>query len=95
MGDGPLNAPPDATLHYATPVQRLKRVRALPALFGGMFLVLIAAFTLILGFIVVAAYRGYMNSDLSAAFAFAVCVFSATCLCAGLPLIYRGTRADD
>jgi hypothetical protein len=95
VGDGPLNAPPEATFHYATPVQRLKRVRALPAMFGGMFLVLVAAFTLILGFIVVASYRGYIDSDLSAAFGFAVCLFSATCLWAGLPLIYRGTRADD
>jgi MOSC domain-containing protein YiiM len=25
----------------------------------------------------------------------AVCVFSASCLFAGLPLIYRGTRADE
>jgi len=60
-----------------------------------MFLVVVAAFTLILGFVVIASYRGYTSSDLSAAFAFAVCIFSGTCLCAGLPLIYRGTRADD
>ena len=95
MGDPAVSDPTDVTLHYATPVQRWKRVRALPALFGGMFLVLVGAFTLILGFIVVASYRGYINGDLSTGFAFAVCIFSGTCLCAGLPLIYRGTRADD
>ena len=95
MGDGPLDDPAPSTLHYATPVQRLKRVRALPALFAGMFLIVVAAFTLILGFVVIASYRGYMNSNLSDVFASAVCVFSATCLFAGLPLIYRGTRVDD
>ena len=82
-------------LNYATPVQRLKRVRALPALFGGMFLVVIAALELIIGFIIVAEYDNSMSSDFSTALAFAVCIFSAACLFAGLPLIYRGTRADD
>jgi hypothetical protein len=70
-------------------------VRSIPALIGGMFLVLVAALTLVLGFIVIAEYRGYTSSDFSIALAFAVCIFSATCLCAGLPLMYRGSRADD
>jgi hypothetical protein len=95
MGDRPLVDPSVSTLHYATPVQRLKRVRALPALFGGMFLVIVSAFTLIVGFVVGAEYRSSMTSDFSTALAVAVCIFSATCLFAGLPLIYRGTRADE
>jgi hypothetical protein len=96
VGDQPLaQDAANATLHYATPVQRLKRVRALPALFGGMFLVLVGAILLIIGFVVIAAYGGYASSDFRTALAFAVCIFSATCLLAGLPLIYRGTRADD
>ena len=95
MGDHALTDPPPSTLHYATPVQRLKRVRALPALFAGMFLVVVSALELIIGFIIVAEYDNSMSSDFSTALAFAVCVFSATCLFAGLPLIYRGTRVDD
>ena len=95
MGDRPLVDPSVSTLHYATPVQRFKRVRALPALFGGMFLVVIGALELIIGFVIVAEYDNSMSSDFSTALAFAVCIFSASCLFAGLPLIYRGTRADD
>ena len=95
MGDHALADPAPSTLNYATPVQRLKRIRALPALFAGMFLVVISALELIIGFIIVAEYDNSMSSDFSTALAFAVCIFSATCLFAGLPLIYRGTRADD
>ena len=95
MGDRALTDPTASTLHYATPVQRLKRVRALPALFGGMLLVVISALELIIGFVIVAEYDNSMSSDFSTALAFAVCVFSASCLFAGLPLIYRGTRADE
>ncbi len=89
------DAPPTAALPYATPAHGQTRFRSMPALFGGMFLVLVAAFTLVVGFIVIASYRGYTSSDFSVALAFGVCIFSATCLAAGLPLIYRGSRADD
>ena len=97
MGDAALGDPAGTTtLHYATPAGRQpRRVRPLPALIGGMFLVFMAALTLLVGFIVIAEYRGYMNGEFSVALAVAVCVFSATCLFAGLPLIYRGTRADE
>jgi len=95
MGDRALTDPALSTLNYATPVQRLKRVRGLPALFAGMFLVVISALELIIGFVIVAEYRNSMSSDFSTALAAAVCIFCATCLFAGLPLIYRGTRADD
>ena len=95
MGDGALTNPAASTLNYATPVQRLKRVRALPALFAGMFLVVLSALELIIGFVIVAEYRNSMSSDFSTAFVAAICIFCATCLLAGLPLIYRGTRADD
>jgi hypothetical protein len=95
VGDPALDEVSKPTLNYATPVRRVKRVRALPALFGGMFLVFIAAVTLLSGFIVVAEYRGYMSGEFSVALAVAVCIFSAVCLFTGLPLIYRGTRVDD
>ena len=97
MGDAALGDPvPTTTLHYATPAGRQpRRVRPVPALIGGMFLVVISALELIIGFIIVAEYDNSMSSDFSTALAFAVCVFSASCLFAGLPLIYRGTRADE
>ena len=95
MADQQLGDATPSTLHYATPVQRLKRVRPVTALVGGMFLVLVAAITLLLGFIVIAEYQGYLGSGPGVILTFACVFFSAICLFCGLPLIYRGSRGDD
>jgi len=88
--------PPDSnTLNYATPVQRLRRVRSVPALIGGIFLVLVAALTLLIGFVMIAEYDNRISSDFSITIGFAVCIFSGICLLSGIPLIYRGSQADD
>ncbi len=96
MGIERMTEPTSQAMQYETPARPARRrIRSTSAMVGGMFLVLIAPLTLIVGFVVINEYRGYTMSDFSVAFAFAVCTFSAACLFAGLPLIYRGTRADD
>ncbi len=93
MGDEPLSGRDASTLHYATPARHTRRIRPGLALIGGMFLVLTGALTLIVGFAMIRDLN--LSRDLETACAFAICIFSATCLIAGLPLIYRGSRDDD
>jgi hypothetical protein len=93
MGDRPLSEPDPGTLDYATPVQRLRRIRPVPAMIGGVFLVLIAALTLLIGFAMISKLS--LSGDLEVVGAFAVCIFSALCLIAGIPLIYRGSRTPE
>ena len=85
------------TLSYATPGQSRRRrpVNAGLALAGGIFLVSLGAVVLVGGLLMYVSLRNRLSGDAEVAMMASTLIFSAVCLFAGLPLIYRAARANE